>query len=73
MAAAPEKSGLLKKGSVLNLQHIFVTHMPDAGSGVRNVQVLPGNKDIRTTMIFSHTGQPLVERKNIDLTSPLLP
>jgi site-specific recombinase XerD len=62
MSVALEKSGLLKKGSVHNLRHSFATHLLDAGTDIRYVQTLLGHKDIRTTMIYSHLSQPLVDR-----------
>jgi site-specific recombinase XerD len=62
MSVALDKSGLVKKGSVHNLRHSFATHLLDAGTDIRYVQTLLGHKDIRTTMIYSHLSQPLVDR-----------
>jgi site-specific recombinase XerD len=62
LANALEKSGLSKKGSVHNLRHSFATHLLDAGTDIRYVQQLLGHKDIKTTMIYSHLSQPLIDR-----------
>ncbi len=62
MAKAIMKSGLTKKGSIHNLRHSFATHLLDAGTDIRYVQQLLGHKDIKTTMIYSHLSQPLINR-----------
>jgi len=62
MAKSMVKSGLTKKGSIHNLRHSFATHLLDAGTDIRYVQQLLGHKDIKTTMIYSHLSQPLINR-----------
>ena len=62
MARALAKCGMSKKGSVHNLRHSFATHLLDAGTDIRYVQQLLGHKDIKTTMIYSHLSQPLIDK-----------
>ena len=67
MAAALEKSGLSKKGSVHNLHHSFATHLLEAGTDIRYIQELPGHSSIKTTMIYTHITNKAINR----IQSPL--
>jgi len=67
MAAALEKSGLWKKGSVHNLRHSFATHLIEAGTDVRYIQELLGHSSIKTTMIYTHVSNKAITR----IQSPL--
>ena len=67
MREAIEQSGMTKKGSIHSLRHSFATHLLDSGIDIRYVQELLGNKDIRTTMIYSHLSQPAIN----NVQSPL--
>ncbi len=67
MAAALEKSGLSKKGSVHNLRHAFATHLIEAGTDIRYIQELLGHSSIKTTMIYTHVTNKAIKR----IQSPL--
>jgi site-specific recombinase XerD len=67
MAAALEKSGLSKKGSVHSLRHSFATHLIEAGTDVRYIQELLGHSSIKTTMIYTHISNKAISR----IQSPL--
>lgn len=67
MAAALEKSGLSKKGSVHNLRHSFATHLIETGTDIRYIQELLGHSSIKTTMIYTHITNKAINR----IQSPL--
>lgn len=46
--------GLTKRVTSHTFRHSFATHLLADGYDIRTVQELPGHKDVRTTMIYTH-------------------
>jgi site-specific recombinase XerD len=49
-------AGITRKVSPHALRHSFATHLIDMGCDVTTVQALLGHTDLRTTMVYTHTG-----------------
>jgi site-specific recombinase XerD len=52
--AAVEKAGLAKRATCHTFRHSFAMQLPESGYDIRTVQELPGLKDVKTTMIYTH-------------------
>ncbi len=61
------QTGLAKKVSMHTLRHGFATHLLEAGTDIRILQVLLGHSSIRTTLRYTHITDRLLQK----LVSPL--
>ena len=52
--SAMRRAGIAKNASCHTFRHSFATHLLEAGYDIRTVQELPGHRDVRTTMIYTH-------------------
>ena len=64
---AAQKAGIKKRVSCHTFRHSFATHLLQNGCDIRTVQELLGNKDVRTTMIYTH----VLQRGGMAVKSPL--
>lgn len=60
-------SGITKKVTCHSLRHSWATHMLEAGTNLRYLQVLLGHNSIMSTVIYTH----LVDYKTLKIKSPL--
>jgi len=67
VAKAVKRAGLDKKVTCHTFRHSFATHLLDAGTDIRTVQVLLGHNDLKTTMIYTH----VTLEKGVGTKSPL--
>jgi len=61
------ETGLSKKVTMHTLRHCFATHLLEAGTDIRILQVLLGHSSIRTTLRYTHITDRLIQK----LVSPL--
>jgi integrase/recombinase XerD len=64
---AVREAGLTKKVTMHTWRHCFATHLLEAGTDIRILQVLLGHSSIRTTLRYTHITDRLVQK----LVSPL--
>ncbi len=51
---AVTRAGVIKRATCHTFQHSFATHLLEGGYDIRTVQELLGQKDVKTTMIYTH-------------------
>ena len=70
---AAQDAGLDKHVTVHTLRHSFATHLLEAGTDIRTIQVLLGHRKLETTAIYTHVSPAAVQatRSPLDRIGPL--
>jgi integrase/recombinase XerD len=69
---AAQRAGLQKRVHPHTLRHCFATHLYEAGSDLRSIQVLLGHEDLKDTLIYVHLSTAHLKATASPLDSLLL-